>query len=416
MFTKNMKVILKYISAFFKWIAISTLTGAICGVTGALFHLSIDHVTQIRSCNPWILYLLPVGGIIIVFLYKMTKMEENGGTNNIINSVKDKERVPFKLAPLIFISTVITHLFGGSSGREGAALQLGGSIGEQTAKLFKQEKSNRNIVVMCGMSGLFAALFGTPATATVFAMEVVSVGIMHYSGFVPCIISSLTAFGIASLFGISPVQFAVTDMPKYEVIMFCRVAVLAVACAGVSILFCICMKKTSVYLKRILKNAYLRIVIGATAVILLTLIVGTYKYNGAGMETVKAAIAGNAEWYDFILKIIFTAVTIGSGFKGGEIVPTFFVGAAFGCFAGGILEISSGFAASLGLVALFCGVVNCPLASLLLSIELFGGGGILYYALAVGISYMLSGYFGLYSSQNIVYSKLKAEFINKTAD
>lgn len=397
---------------FFTWLIISLFTGIVGGLFGTLFHISIDYVTGIRGENPWVMWLLPVGGVIIVFLYKITGMWENGGTNNIINSVRDKEKVPGKLAPLIFISTVITHFLGGSSGREGAALQLGGSIGAQAAKLFRQDKMNRNIVIMCGMSSVFSALFGTPITAAVFAIEVVSVGVMYYAGLVPCTLSAIVAYALAGMFNVKPVHFNIADIPGLEFVTLIKVMILAALCAVVSIIFCVSMKTTAMGMRKYVKNDYIRAALGGAAIILFTFISGTFKYNGAGMEVVASAMNGNADWYDFILKILFTAVTLAAGFKGGEIVPTFFVGATFGCVMGTLLGLNGGFAASLGLTALFCGVVNCPFAAFLLSVEIFGAEGIIYYAVTSGISYMLSGYYGLYSSQKIVYSKLRAEYIN----
>lgn len=412
---RKFKSALNYVRTFIKWLIISVVTGTVGGLVGTLFHVSIDFVTELRSQNTWILFFMPIGGLIIVFLYKVTKMWDNGGTNNIINSVKEKETVPFKLAPLIFISTVITHLVGGSSGREGAALQLGGSIGAQSAKFFRQDKMNKNIVIMCGMSSVFSALFGTPITATVFAIEVISVGIMYYAGLVSCIFSALTAYVIAKSFGVTPVHFTVTGIPALGFSVVIKIIVLAALCAVVSIIFCVSMRKTALFGKKLIKNDYFRAVIGGIIVILLTLLVGTYDYNGAGMNIVQRAIDGKANWYDFILKIIFTAVTLAAGFKGGEIVPTFFVGATFGCVCGSLLGLDPGFSAALGLTTLFCGVVNCPFAAFLLAIEIFGAEGIIYYAMVSGIGYMLSGYYGLYSSQKIVYSKLRAEYINMDA-
>ena len=412
---RKFKSAMNYVRTFIKWLVISVVTGAVGGLVGTLFHISIDSVTELRGENPWILFFMPIGGLIIVFLYKVTKMWDNGGTNNVINSVKEKENVPFKLAPLIFISTVITHLVGGSSGREGAALQLGGSIGAQSAKIFRQDKMNENIVIMCGMSSVFSALFGTPITATVFAIEVISVGIMYYAGLVPCIFSALTAYVIAKYFGVTPVQFTVSGIPPLGFSAVIRIIILAALCAVVSIIFCVSMRKTALFGKKLIKNDYLRAVCGGILVILLTLLVGTYDYNGAGMNIVQKAIDGKANWYDFILKIIFTAVTLAAGFKGGEIVPTFFVGATFGCVCGSLLGLDPGFSAALGLTTLFCGVVNCPFAAFLLAIEIFGADGIIYYAMVSGIGYMLSGYYGLYSSQKIVYSKLRAEYINMDA-
>ena len=412
---RKFKSAMNYVRTFIKWLVISVVTGAVGGLVGTLFHISIDSVTELRGENPWILFFMPIGGLIIVFLYKVTKMWDNGGTNNVINSVKEKENVPFKLAPLIFISTVITHLVGGSSGREGAALQLGGSIGAQSAKIFRQDKMNENIVIMCGMSSVFSALFGTPITATVFAIEVISVGIMYYAGLVPCIFSALTAYVIAKYFGVTPVHFTVSGIPPIGFSAVIRIIILAALCAVVSIIFCVSMRKTALFGKKLIKNDYLRAVCGGILVILLTLLVGTYDYNGAGMNIVQKAIDGKANWYDFILKIIFTAVTLAAGFKGGEIVPTFFVGATFGCVCGSLLGLDPGFSAALGLTTLFCGVVNCPFAAFLLAIEIFGADGIIYYAMVSGIGYMLSGYYGLYSSQKIVYSKLRAEYINMDA-
>lgn len=409
---KKAKSAWNYIRTFFKWLVISLFVGGVGGFVGALFHLSIDYVTKVRMGNSWVVFLLPLGGVVIVFLYKVSGMWENGGTNNVINSVKEKEKVPAKLAPLIFVSTVITHFLGGSSGREGAALQLGGSIGAQTARIFRQEHMNENIVIMCGMSSVFSALFGTPITAAVFAIEVISVGIMYYAGLVPCILSAMVAYGVAGMFGIKPVHFDISGIPVPGVLSVGKVMAVAALCAVVSIVFCVSMKGTAKLMKRVVKNDYLKAVLGGVVIIILTMLIGHGRYNGAGMETVSEAMKGNALWYDFIFKIIFTAITLAAGFKGGEIVPTFFVGATFGCAIGGLLGLDSGFAASLGLTALFCGVVNCPFAAFLLAVELFGGEGIIYYAVTAGISYMLSGYYGLYSSQKIVYSKLRAEYIN----
>ena len=179
-----------------------------------------------------------------------------------------------------------------------------------------------------------------------------------------------------------------------------------------SILFCQGLHRTERLAEKYLKNPWLRAVVGGCIVIVLTKLVGTGDYNGAGMDVIERAVAGEASGWAWVLKLLFTAVTIGLGFKGGEVVPSFFVGATFGCVAGSLLGLPPGFAAAVGLVAVFCGAVNCPIASVILSIELFGSGGLLYFAMACAVSYLLSGYCGLYSSQTILYSKLRAEFIN----
>ena len=337
---------------------------------------------------------------------------ENKNTNTIIDSIQLGERVPIALVPTIFLATVITHLFGGSAGREGAALQIGGSLGNYVGRGCRLDDKDMRIATLSGMSAVFAALFGTPLTATVFALEVISVGVIYYSAFVPCLIASLTALYIAELFGIAPERFVIQAV-GLNTGMVLRVAVLAILCTVVSILFCLAMHGTDHLMKKKIPNDFVRVLVGGAIIVGLTLLLGTGEFNGAGMDSIKRAVEEGVTRPDaFFWKLVFTAITLAAGYKGGEVVPCFFVGATFGCLMGGLLGIPAGFAAAIGLVCVFCGAVNCPLASILLSVELFGSGEIIYFALACGLAYMLSGYFGLYSSQKIIYSKLKAEFIN----
>lgn len=405
----------RYTLTFIKWILISGITGTIGGIIGSLFHLSVEHATSYRINNSMILYLLPFGGLVIVFLYNLSKSHDQAGTNLVIDSVRKDGKVPATMAPLIFISTVITHLFGGSAGREGAALQLGGSIGSQIGNIIGLDEKDMHLVTLCGMSGVFSALFGTPLTATFFAMEVVSIGIIYYSSFIPCIVASIVAYGISLLFGLEPVRFTLNVIPEFTTENMIKVGILAVLCAIVSIIFCEALHKTNALFSKYIKNNYVRIFVGGVIIVILTLIVGCRDYNGAGMDIITNAINGNAKTEAFLLKIIFTAVTIGVGYKGGEIVPTFFVGSTFGCIVGGYLGLDPGFGAAVGLVALFCGVVNTLISSIILSVELFGAQEIMLFSIACGVSYMLSGYYSLYSSQKIIYSKLKAEYINRSA-
>ena len=404
----------KYFRTFYRWVLLSAATGVICGLVGSAFHLTVDWVTAVRGENPWLIFLLPAGGLAIAAIYRVTKMEGEG-TNGIIDSIHDGGKVHIRLVPVIFISTAITHLVGGSAGREGAALQIGGGIGYRVGRLFRLDDKDMRLVTLCGMSAVFAALFGTPLTATIFALEVISVGILYYSGFIPCLVASVTAYGISRLIGIAPMRYAVALEPL-EPMLLLKVCALAVICAVVSIAFCVAMHKTEQLASAKIKNIYLRTALGGAIVIALTLLVGDESYNGIGTDVISRALTeGEAPAWGFFWKIVFTAVTIGFGFKGGEIVPTMFIGAVLGCTAGPLLGIPPQFAAAIALVAVFCGAVNCPIASIILSVELFGSGELLYFALACGISYMLSGYFGLYSSQKIMYSKTKAEFINRYA-
>lgn len=403
----------KMLLSFVKWIIIAAVVGAFVGIVGVFFHICVEKATEIRVEMPWLIWLLPIGGAAIVFLYKKTGMEKDRGTNIILDAVRSNEPLNIKTAPLIFVSTVITHLFGGSSGREGAALQIGGSIASYVGTHIKLDEKDQRIITMCGMAAGFSALFGTPVAAVVFAMEVVSVGVMYYSAIVPCIIASAVGAYIASLFDIAPTSFSVIgSIPTIELLTIFKVIVLAVLCAAVSMLFCLTLKKTHKLYDKI-PNKTVAAIVGGLAVAILTFIIGTTDYNGAGMDVIGRAVAGEAEYEAFILKIIFTALTLGAGFKGGEIVPTLFVGATFGNVAGKLLGLGGSFGAGLGMAALFCGVTNCPLTSLILSIELFGTEGLIYYAVACAVSYKLSGYYGLYSAQKIVYSKHRPEFIDK---
>ena len=402
--------ILTYAAALVKWMTVGALVGGVGGLVGSLFHLGVNYATGVREAHPWVLYLLPVGGLVIVFLYRITKMEGKG-TNAVIESVHFGREVPIWLVPLIFIGTVITHLCGGSAGREGAALQIGGGIGYGTGRLLHLGEKDLPLATLCGMSGVFAALFGTPLTATVFALEVISVGVLYYAGLIPCITASMMGYLVSSLMGIAPTRFTVTT-PALNGWTMLLVVILALLCALVSILFCRGLHLAEHLAEKYFKNAYVRILAGAAVIVAITLLLGTTDYNGAGMHIIEQAVAGQASPRAWLWKLLLTVVTIACGFKGGEVVPSFFIGATFGCVVGAFLGLDPGFAAAVGLVAVFCGAVNCPLASVILSVELFGSGDLLYFAMACAISYLASGYCGLYSSQTILYSKLRAEFIN----
>ena len=400
-----------YLRTMIKWTIMGLVIGACCGVIGSAFHIGVHHATELRAEHPWLLWCLPLAGLGIVGFYKLTKVEGKG-TNSIIDQVHLGKGLPFFLLPAIFLGTILTHLCGGSAGREGAALQMGGTIGFHTGRLLRLDDRDLRVATLAGMAAFFSALFGTPLAATVFAMMVISIGIMYDVAFIPCLTAALTAYGVSLTMGVEPTRFTVA-MPELEGWMLVRVAVLAALCAVVSTVFCNVIHIVEHQMDHRIKNSWARAVIGGVAVIALTYLCGTTDYNGAGMEVVTAAVEGGvARPEAFLLKMLFTAVTLAAGYKGGEVVPSFFVGATFGCVAGPFLGIPAGFAAALGLVAVFCGATNCPLASIILAVELFGDGGMLYFALACGLSYMLSGYNGLYSSQTILYSKLKAQYIN----
>ena len=408
--------VFKYILSFLKWTALGASAGAIVGTAGAAFAYCLQLVTDFRTAHPLLVLGLPLAGLLIVFLYHSAGIRESRGTNLVLASIRTDEPIPFAMAPLIFAGTVLTHLFGGSAGREGAALQLGGSIAQNLARRLRLSSGSRRLLTMCGMSACFSALFGTPMSAAFFAMEVISVGIMHYSALVPCAVASVTAAYLSRLLGIAPARFSVSGIPSvFSIPTMLRVFALAALCAGVSILFCVVLKYTSAFYASCFKSSYLRAVCGGILVAVFAMILRSQDYLGAGTQIIARAFAGEAVPLAFLLKIIFTAITLEAGFKGGEIVPTFFIGATFGCTAGSLLGLNPSFAAAVGMLCLFCGVTNCPITTLFLSLELFGAQGLLWYCLATAVSYMLSGYFSLYSKQKIMYSKVAPEFIDITA-
>ncbi len=396
-----------------KWVVFSIVSGILVGSVGTLFYFGMTFVTLIRTRHPNLIYLLPFGGILIVALYHVLHDEKDTGTNLVLSAIHSDDELPLRMAPLIFISTLVTHLFGGSAGREGAALQLGGSIGNALGKLFRFDDKDKHIMIMCGMSAAFSALFGTPMAAAIFSMEVISVGIMYYAALVPCVISALIARGIAASFGVVPEVFYLEAMPRFTVKSAVIISLLAICCAVVSILFCMMLHQSEHFYKKFLNNPYLRIFVGGCFIIALTLLVGNQSYNGTGMNIISECIDGSVRPEAFFLKMLFTALTLGAGYKGGEIVPTFFIGASFGCLFGSLTGFSPSLCAAVGMTAVFCGVTNCPITSLLISFELFGYDGMPYFLLAIAFSYMLSGYYGLYSSQKIIYSKYKTNYINR---
>lgn len=407
--------IMRNLAVFIRWGIFSAFVGLFVGAFSTLFAFCLRQVTSFRMENPWLILCLPLAGVVIVFLYGVFRYKNDKGTNMVLSSIHAEAEVPFRMAPLIFISTIITHLFGGSAGREGAALQLGGSIGQQLGKLFRFDEKDQRIVVMCGMSAAFSAIFGTPIAASIFSMEVVSVGVMYYAALVPCVFSSLVASKFANHMGIGPNVFKIRQMPLFEVVPSLKVIGLALCCAALSVVFCMALHSLGDFYRNKLKNPYIRIIVSSLVIILLTIILQTDDYMGAGVPVIQRAIQGNVEPLAFVWKIVFTALTLEAGFKGGEIVPSFFVGATFGCLFGHIVGISPSLCAAVGMMSVFCGVTNCPITSMLIAFELFGYHGVPFFLLGISVSYLMSGYYGLYHDQTIVYSKYKTEYINRKA-
>lgn len=401
----------KELISFIKWLFIGSVMGIVIGFVGTGFHFCSGLAESFRESHTWIIFFLPLAGAFIAYFYDIMHYSHDKGTNLVLLAVRDNKVMGIHHAICIFVATVITHLCGGSSGREGASLQIGAALGSFAGRKLKFDDDDKRIMTMCCMSAMFGAVFGTPVTAAIFSMEVISVGIFYYSAIVPCVVAAISASYISSLFGISHISVSV-NLPEMNPIVYLKTALIAIICAIISVVFCIAMSHTGKLFKKI-KNHAVRAGVGGVIIVILTLLVHNYNYNGTGGNMIISSFSEKPFALAFAVKIIFTTITLCSGFKGGEIFPVFFIGTSFGSAFASLLGLDCSVGAAIGMVSLFCGVTNCPVASILLSIELFGSDGIGIYVLACAISYMLSGYRGLYSEQKILYSKIKTKYINK---
>ena len=409
----GMKANIRY---FIKWSALALAIGSVAGAAGTIFSMGVSWATGFRLSHPSMLFFLPVSGLLIVWLYHSFHEEGNRGTNMVIDAISSNERVTPATGPLIFFSTILTHLGGGSSGREGAALQLGGSIGNSFGEWFKLDERDKKIAIMCGMSAVFSALFGTPVAAAIFSLEVVSIGVFYYAALVPCVFSSFLAVGIARAAGLEGEHFPVEMIPVLDLKAVGLLVLLGILCAAVSILFCVLLHTAEHAYRKYFPDARVRILAGSFLFIALTLLSGTRDYCGSSMGLIESSIEGSARYEAFLMKMLFTAVALGAGFKGGEIVPTLCVGAALGCAFGEITGFAPSLCAACGMAALFAGVTNCPITSLVIALELFGYEGMEYFSIIIAVAFALSGYYGLYASQKFVYSKTRTEFINRRSN
>lgn len=372
------------------------MQGIFCGVIGSLFSKAISFVTNFRGNNGWIMYGIIIAGLITVFIFNLTKTADDN-TEVVIKSANDGRFVSYFLLPSMFIGTVLTHLCGGSAGREGAALQMGGASASLFAKTFKLDDDQQKILTVAGMAGFFSALFGTPFGAAVFALEVIKISKKTLKLIFPVIISSLIAYYIAILMRVEPEHFNVGKFEGLNILSVLKIVVITVLVALFGIVFCNGLEFSKHIFRKCLKNPYIRIAIGGVAIIILTLIVGNTDYNGGGIDVIERIFAENTVRYEaFALKLLFTLVTVAAGYKGGEIVPTFFMGATLGATIASLLSLNLPMGAAIGMTALFCAVTKCPLATFVLALEMFGLQGCIIYFCVSLIAYFVSGKCNLY--------------------
>ena len=403
----KLKEIFYYTRAFALWALMSAAVGVVCGVAGGAFAIAVEKATHLRQHVSWLPWLMPLAGLMIAGLYWLLKLPLTIGTDEIIKTVRTQEGVSIKMAPAIFISTVLTHLTGGSAGREGAALQLGGSIGVAMSRLMPSRGDNRRMFQLCGMAALFSALFGTPLAATIFVIEIIDIGKINHRALLPCLISALTAKLVAVAVGAPAEVFPLASgLAEANWLTLLQSAGVGLCCGVMAVIFCHVMHISGRYMRKAIPNDFLRIAMGGGLVALVTMALNLQAYQGSGMHTIVEALQGHAEPWAFLLKIVFTALTLSVGFKGGEIVPSFFIGATLGCVVAPLLGFDPALGAGIGIIAMFCGVTNGALASMVLSVELFGAEYLPLFGIACAVSYALSGHVSLYHAQEFLEPKM----------
>ncbi|WHY22017.1 voltage-gated chloride channel family protein [Paenibacillus sp. G2S3] len=394
-------------STFIKWIVLGSVVGFLSGTASAFFLKSLDYVTDVRLEHPWLLYLLPLGGVLVSFLYMRYGKNSAKGNNLILEQIQDgNETIPLRMAPLVLFGTLVTHLFGGSAGREGTAVQMGGSLAEWFGKLIKISPLDRKILLMCGISGGFGSIFGTPLAGTLFGLEVVTIGLISQRALLPCFVASFVGDLVTTRFwGVHHTHYVVNEFPALSLMIILKVVLASVIFGIVSMLF----SELTHFLKRtftaMISNPMIKGAVGGLIIIALVFLVGSRDYLGLGIPLIKDSFEGDVSPFAFLWKLIFTAFTLGTGFQGGEVTPLFAIGATLGNALAGILHVYGPFLAALGFIAVFCGATSTPIACFLMGIELFGSEGAVYMFIACVVSYLFSGHSSIYTSQLIGVSK-----------
>ncbi|TYQ13917.1 UNVERIFIED_ORG: H+/Cl- antiporter ClcA [Zoogloea ramigera] len=391
-----------------KWAALSCLIGVLAGAASAAFLLALDAVTHWRGQYRWLIWLLPVAGLLVAWMYRRYDAGSDAGINLLINETRTPANtIPLRMAPLVLFGTLTSHLFGASVGREGTAVQMGGALSDQLSKLFKVSNHTRTLIITAGMAAGFASVFGTPIAGAIWGIEVVALTGMAASALLPCLLSAVIAHFVTLGLGAHHMHYAAGAMPALGAMPLLLVVVAGVAFGLAARAFCMAIHGFSALYKRWVANSLLRPVIGGMVIVLFAVTVNSAdRYLGLGLPVLQAAFSGQVAPQDFLVKLVMTAWSIASGFKGGEVTPLFFVGATLGHVLAPLLQLPPPFLAAVGLAAVFAGASNTPLASTILAIELFGFDIAAYAACGCAISYLVSGRRGIYAAQRLLYPKL----------
>jgi len=386
----------------FKWLIICTFLGAIAGSVSAFFLVSLDWVTAYRESHFWIIALLPVAGFIVGISYHLYGNSVVKGNNLLLEEFHTpKKIIPFRMAPLVLFGTLVTHLFGGSAGREGTAVQIGGAIADQFTKILKLSNRDRKILLIAGISAGFASVFGTPLAGGIFALEVLILGRIRLDAIVPSFLAAILADYFCKIWNVTHTHYHIDSIVEMNPQNLLWALLAGVIFGLVSMLFSKSTHFWSDLFKKHLKYPPLRPVIGGVVIAIAVYAIGTTKYIGLGVPTIVDSFNISMNSYDFLLKLLFTSFTLGAGFKGGEVTPLFYIGATLGNALIWFVPLPIDLLAGMGFVAVFAGATNTPIACTIMGIELFGIESGVFIALACSTAYLFSGHSGVYAAQII---------------